>query len=80
MAKRKRTGQEPPDAVSLETRRGAAPQMSGDMAAAVPSRDAVARRAYELYLARGGGDGRDMDDWLRAEEELGNRRRPGGDS
>jgi hypothetical protein len=34
--------------------------------------DRVAQRAYELYLARGGGDGRDMDDWLSAERELGN--------
>jgi Protein of unknown function (DUF2934) len=34
--------------------------------------DRVARRAYELYLARGGGDGRDMDDWLNAERELEN--------
>jgi hypothetical protein len=32
----------------------------------------VAQRAYELYLARGGSDGRDMDDWLNAERELGN--------
>ena len=30
----------------------------------------VARRAYELYLERGGQHGRDQDDWLRAEQEL----------
>jgi hypothetical protein len=30
----------------------------------------VALRAYELYLQRGGGDGRDIDDWLAAEREL----------
>jgi hypothetical protein len=34
--------------------------------------DRVAQRAYELYLARGGGDGRDFDDWLAAERELTN--------
>ena len=33
-------------------------------------RDAIAARAYELYLARGGADGRDLDDWLQAEQEL----------
>jgi hypothetical protein len=37
-------------------------------------RDRVAQRAYELYLSRGGADGRDQDDWLIAERELiGNR-------
>lgn len=35
-----------------------------------PSRDDIARRAYDLYQARGAEDGRDMDDWLRAEREL----------
>jgi DUF2934 family protein len=44
----------------------------GDTKAADMEPDRVAQRAYELYLARGGGDGRDMDDWLRAERELRN--------
>jgi hypothetical protein len=30
----------------------------------------VARRAYDLYLARGCKHGHDLDDWLRAEREL----------
>jgi hypothetical protein len=30
----------------------------------------VARRAYDLYLARGREHGHDVDDWLRAEREL----------
>jgi hypothetical protein len=30
----------------------------------------IARRAYELYLARGGVHGRDVEDWLTAEQEL----------
>jgi hypothetical protein len=33
-------------------------------------RERVAQRAYELYLARGGGDGQAMEDWLSAEREL----------
>jgi hypothetical protein len=32
--------------------------------------DAIARRAYELYLSRGSEPGHEMDDWLRAEAEL----------
>ena len=31
----------------------------------------IARRAYDLYLARGCGHGHDVDDWLRADRELG---------
>jgi hypothetical protein len=31
-------------------------------------------RAYQLYLARGGADGRDFDDWLAAERELTSHR------
>ena len=42
-------------------------------AAAGPDRNSVAMRAYELYLARGGGDGKAMDDWLLAERELQGR-------
>jgi hypothetical protein len=33
-------------------------------------RTAVAARAYELFRARGGEPGHDLDDWLRAEAEL----------
>jgi len=32
--------------------------------------DAVARRAYEIYLDRGGDHGADLDDWLEAERQL----------
>jgi hypothetical protein len=35
-----------------------------------PSRDAVARRAFELYCERGYQDGYDLQDWLQAEREL----------
>ena len=33
-------------------------------------RHAIEVRAYELYLERGAGHGGDVDDWLRAEQEL----------
>jgi hypothetical protein len=34
------------------------------------SHEEVARRAYEIYRARGGGEGSALEDWLRAEREL----------
>ena len=30
----------------------------------------IRQRAYELYEARGWEDGHDLEDWLRAEEEI----------
>jgi hypothetical protein len=30
----------------------------------------IARRAYDLYLARGGEPGHQLEDWLQAEREL----------
>ena len=45
-----------------------------------PEPDRISQRAYELYLARGGSDGRDWDDWLEAERELrGSEQQGGGD-
>ena len=35
-----------------------------------PSREEIAQHAYELYLARGGADGSELEDWLQAEHEL----------
>jgi DUF2934 family protein len=49
-------------------------QNAGDTAAATIDRDECAQRAYELYVARGGEDGRDLEDWLTAERELRERR------
>ena len=39
-------------------------------ARARPSRDEIARLAYEFYEARGRRDGLDVDDWLSAEQLL----------
>lgn len=33
----------------------------------------IRRRAYELYEARGRGDGHDLEDWLEAEAETNGR-------
>ena len=35
-----------------------------------PNQDEVARRAYELYQARGGGPGHELEDWLHAEQDV----------
>jgi Protein of unknown function (DUF2934) len=34
------------------------------------NRERIAHRAYELFCARGCQDGHDVEDWLRAEDEL----------
>ena len=33
-------------------------------------REEIARRAYELYPQRGSEQGKDVEDWIRAEQEL----------
>jgi len=35
-----------------------------------PQNEAIAKRAYELYLQRGSVAGHELDDWLEAEAEL----------
>jgi len=35
-----------------------------------PSHEEIARRSYEIYLARGGEPGHAEEDWLAAEREL----------
>ena len=37
---------------------------------ASPDDEAIAKRAYELYLQRGSVSGPELDDWLEAEAEL----------
>ncbi len=44
------------------------------MTSGVPAEDEIRARAYELYLQRGGEDGHDNEDWLRAEEEISRNR------
>ncbi len=37
------------------------------------TREEIARRAYEIYVSRGGTHGYDIEDWLQAERELRSR-------
>ena len=50
--------------VSIRTRRPAGSAMHDPTAAQVE------HLAYEIYLERGGGHGRDVEDWLEAERRL----------
>lgn len=45
-------------------------ESSGKSSRARANPEEVARRAYEIYQARGGYHGADLDDWLQAEREL----------
>jgi len=41
-----------------------------EMSSDVPRITRIAKRAHDLYEARGGNAGRDLDDWLQAEREI----------
>ena len=43
---------------------------SASAAKPVPTKEEIAKRAYELYLARGSEHGHDAEDWAQAESEL----------
>jgi hypothetical protein len=67
----RRVQQSPGDAVAARTGLG-----TTDVSAGLePSEEDIRRRAYEMYLERGGSDGADFEDWVRAEEELRRRKR-----
>lgn len=61
-----------------EDRKEGKPEVNG----VVPESDAlsvqrrIAMRAYELYLHRGGVDGYAEEDWLEAEQEILEEKRP----
>lgn len=44
--------------------------ITGRTAAEADRKERIRVRAYELYEARGGEDGHDMEDWLSAEAEI----------
>jgi hypothetical protein len=52
-------------------RRGTANASAPSAGAAAGYDEAIARRAHELFQARGGLHGRDLDDWLEAERQIG---------
>ena len=48
----------------------AATPAGADVPAGSPTREQIAARAYEIFLARGDQPGHRQDDWLQAEKEL----------
>jgi len=47
-----------------------APQTRGHTRPADSRLNRIARRAHEIYQARGGENGKALEDWLRAEQEI----------
>lgn len=45
------------------------------MAGTVPLQDKIRQRAYELYENRDRKPGQDVQDWLRAEQEISKQKR-----
>ena len=58
----------PPTKKLKQTARPAAPRRQ--QAPTLPTEHDIARRAYQLFIERGGEHGRDLDDWLVAKGEL----------
>jgi hypothetical protein len=46
------------------------PQSALETGQPEPIEQRIRRRAYENYLTRGDSPGSDLDDWLRAEQEI----------
>jgi DUF2934 family protein len=46
------------------------PQAEDASANHAPNHDEISRRAYEIYLERGGLPGQELEDWFQAESEF----------
>jgi Protein of unknown function (DUF2934) len=55
--------------------KGGEGQSDASNPALVPAEDEIRQRAYAIHLDRGGQHGYDLDDWLRAEQELRQEKR-----
>lgn len=66
------TRQSGPEPRGASTSPAGAGSASSDRAAQRPEPriTRIARRAHEIYLARGGTDDKALDDWLQAEREI----------
>ena len=45
-------------------------RVAGERTGKKPAPDEIARKAFDIYVARGGEHGHDLEDWLKAESEL----------
>ena len=66
----KSTGRKTVKAATTSAPKRSARAKTTPEAATTPTFEEIARRSYELYLARGAADGHDVEDWLAAEAEL----------
>jgi len=64
------------DRKTVKTEKTSAPMVktskSSKAAKSAPTYEEIAKRSYELFLARGGEHGHAEEDWLQAERELSN--------
>ena len=58
------------DSDSRETEQRRAEARDQDRLLVSVREEEIRRRAYEIYLARGGEPGHDLEDWLQAEREV----------
>ncbi len=72
-AARRRTATKKDTGIAAEMTASAQAGSTGQAMTQGPTNDDIARLAYELYLGRGGSDGRDLDDWYEAERRLRGR-------
>jgi len=54
---------------------GASYRVAPEIEQALPAKEQIEARAYEIYQERGGEDGQSLEDWLTAENELKRERR-----
>ena len=73
---KKHSALETSSAAQSHASNGAVPRSRSTETSVYPSvsEDQIRQRAYELYTQRGGGHGRHIEDWFRAEAELLGRR------
>jgi len=69
MAKKKTT----PQASTIGDRPRSLANDSVRVQGPLPTHDEIAEAAYRRYLNRGGEPGRDLEDWVEAEQELRHR-------
>ncbi len=59
-----------PTGVTSKRRTAAKRNLESSGASVLSAQEQIARRAYEMFLNRGGDHGHDLEDWLKAEREL----------
>lgn len=70
---RSSTKSEAPASSSYASAGGNGGTMTAPAPAARPTHDQIAKRAYEIWVAKGRPAGRDLENWKQAERELGMR-------